>query len=111
MEPPRVAPWLPSALPAALLAGCAVIPKGAARRPAAPRETAPRKMSCPRFRRHRVALLVPLTGPNAAVGQAIANATTMALLDTNAQSLRITTYDTGTGAGLRPAGPCSTAIA
>ena len=49
--------------------------------------------------RHRVALLVPMSGPNAAIGQAIANAATMALLDTNAQNLRITTYDTSTGAG------------
>jgi len=49
--------------------------------------------------RHRVALLVPLSGENAAVGRSIANATTMALLDTNAENLRITTYDTGTGAG------------
>lgn len=47
--------------------------------------------------RHRVALLVPMTGSNAAVGQSLANATTMALLDTNAKNLRITTYDTGTG--------------
>lgn len=49
--------------------------------------------------RHRVALLVPLSGPNGSVGQSIANATTMALLDTNADNLRITTYDTATGAG------------
>ena len=49
--------------------------------------------------RHRVALLVPLTGPNAEVGQSIANATTMALLDTGAQNLRITTYDTASDAG------------
>ena len=49
--------------------------------------------------RHRVALLVPLSGENAAVGRSIANATTMALLDTNAENLRITTYDTATGAG------------
>jgi ABC-type branched-subunit amino acid transport system substrate-binding protein len=48
--------------------------------------------------RHRVALLVPLSGENAAVGRSIANATTMALLDTNAENLRITTYDTATGA-------------
>jgi ABC-type branched-subunit amino acid transport system substrate-binding protein len=48
--------------------------------------------------RHRVALLVPLTGGNGEVGQSIANATTMALLDTNADNLRITTYDTATGA-------------
>ena len=49
--------------------------------------------------RHRVALLVPLSGSNAQVGQSIANATTMALLDTNAENLRITTYDTSNGAG------------
>ncbi len=49
--------------------------------------------------RHRVALLVPLSGANAAVGRSIANAATMALLDTNAENLRITTYDTGTDAG------------
>ncbi len=48
--------------------------------------------------RHRVALLVPLSGANAEVGQSIANATTMALLDTNADNLRITTYDTAAGA-------------
>lgn len=88
-------------LPAALLAGCAVIPKGGEPvGPPPPRETAPQANVLPTDSgRHRVALLVPLSGPNAAVGQAIANATTMALLDTNAQSLRITTYDTGTGAG------------
>ncbi len=44
--------------------------------------------------RHRIALLVPTSGPNARVGESIANATTMALLDTNAGNLRITTYDT-----------------
>lgn len=48
--------------------------------------------------RHRVALLVPMSGPNAGVGQSIANATTLALLDTKADRVRITTYDTGAGA-------------
>ncbi|MFN3423304.1 MAG: penicillin-binding protein activator [Novosphingobium meiothermophilum] len=82
-----------------LLAGCAVIPKGSA--PVTePVEKAPDANVLPADSgRHRVALLVPLTGDNAAVGQAIANATTMALLDTNAANLRITTYDTATGAG------------
>lgn len=47
--------------------------------------------------RHRVALLVPLTGANSGVGQSIANATTLALLDTKATNVRITTYDTGRG--------------
>lgn len=48
--------------------------------------------------RHRVALLVPLSGSNAGVGRSLANATQMALLDANAQRVRITTYDTATGA-------------
>ena len=47
--------------------------------------------------RHRVALLVPLSGQNAAVGQSLANATTMALLDTNTSNIRITSYDTAAG--------------
>ncbi|QDZ08345.1 penicillin-binding protein activator [Sphingomonas panacisoli] len=47
---------------------------------------------------HMVALLVPLTGPNGAVGRSIANATQLALLDTNNAVLRITTYDTALGA-------------
>jgi ABC-type branched-subunit amino acid transport system substrate-binding protein len=48
--------------------------------------------------RNRVALLVPLTGGNAGVGQSIANATQLALLDTNTTQVRVTTYDTATGA-------------
>jgi ABC-type branched-subunit amino acid transport system substrate-binding protein len=48
--------------------------------------------------RHRVALLVPLSGPNAGVGQSLANATQMALLDTKNERVRITTYDTNGGA-------------
>ena len=48
--------------------------------------------------RHRVALLVPLSGANAGVGRSLANATQMALLDANAQQVRITSYDTATGA-------------
>ncbi|MEZ5708655.1 MAG: penicillin-binding protein activator [Blastomonas sp.] len=48
--------------------------------------------------RHRVALLLPLSGKDAAVGQSIANATTLALLDTKADNLRITSYDTARGA-------------
>ena len=48
--------------------------------------------------RQRVALLVPLTGANAAVGQSLANATQLAILDTKTDRIRITTYDTNTGA-------------
>ena len=48
--------------------------------------------------RHRVALLVPLTGTNAGVGRSLSNATQLALLDANASNVRITTYDTALGA-------------
>ena len=87
----------------ALLAGCAVIPKPRvieAPKPP-PAEADPDSNVLPTdANRHRVALLVPMTGANAAIGQSIANAATMALLDTNAQNIRITTYDTAMGAGL-----------
>lgn len=79
-----------------LLAGCKVIPKGVQEAPPpapVPSDTLPGDKQ-----RQRIALLVPLSGPDAALGQSIANATTMALLDTNAQTIRITTYDTATGA-------------
>jgi ABC-type branched-subunit amino acid transport system substrate-binding protein len=84
---------------ALLLAACqGVIPRGQA-----PTTPPPPKASEPApitglptdTERHRVALLVPLSGSNAGVGQSIANATTMALLDTKTERLRITTYDTG----------------
>jgi outer membrane PBP1 activator LpoA protein len=48
---------------------------------------------------HRVALLVPTTGGNAAVGQSIANAANMALLDSNVRDIKLTVYNTATGAG------------
>nr|MBA4769636.1 penicillin-binding protein activator [Sphingobium sp.] len=94
------------------LAACqSIVPKGQA--PTAP--TAPTRPSGPEVvqglptdtARHRVALLVPTTGPNAGVGQSIANATTLALMDTKTDKVRITTYDTATGA----AGAASRALA
>lgn len=85
----------------AVLAGCQVIPKGPTTS-TAPEPTptpTPSESGLPDDEeRHRVALLVPMSGTNGAVGQSIANATTMALLDTNADNLRITTYDTSTNA-------------
>jgi branched-chain amino acid transport system substrate-binding protein len=77
-----------------LVAGCNVLPKGRPKPPPpGPAVPLPTDQA-----RHRVALLVPLTGANAALGQSIANATTMALLDTQAKTLRVTTYDTAPGA-------------
>lgn len=87
---------------ALLAAGCQVIPKTeVATAPPPPAPTPePSATALPTDSgRHRIALLVPMNGETAAVGQAIANATTMALLDTSADNLRITTYDTSTGVG------------
>jgi branched-chain amino acid transport system substrate-binding protein len=85
---------------ALLAAGCNVIPKGDVETAPPPPVPAP-ELSATALPtdsgRHRIALLVPMSGETAAVGQAIANATTMALLDTNADNLRITTYNTSTG--------------
>lgn len=83
------------------LAACKVVPPGQQPPVVAPRPvpTAPPTALPEDLNRHRVALLVPLSGSNGAVGHAIENAATMALLDTNAANLRITTYDTATGAG------------
>lgn len=87
---------------ALLVAACqSIVPKGPG--PAAPTGPAPSGPDVSQglptdTARHRVALLVPMSGPNAGVGQSIANATTLALLDTKADKVRITTYDTGAGA-------------
>lgn len=82
----------------AALGACQVIPKGPRPLPAPTPTPAPSVSTLPADQqRHRVALLVPMSGSAAAAGQSIANATTMALLDTNASNLRITTYDTAQG--------------
>ncbi len=83
-------------LATAVLAGCQVIP----RTPPPPSPPPPPRITAlpSDTGRHRVALLVPLSGSNGAAGRSIANATTMAVLDTNATNLRITTYDTSAGA-------------
>ncbi|MEO5867380.1 MAG: penicillin-binding protein activator [Sphingomonas sp.] len=88
-----------------VLAGCqTVVPQGAERsnRPPPPREAPAQQQNYEGIptdtARQRVALLVPLTGANAGVGQSLANATQMALLDTRNERIRITTYDTNLGA-------------
>lgn len=84
---------------ALLAAGCQMIPKSeVATAPPAPTPEPSATVLPTDSGRHRIALLVPMSGEAAPVGQAIANATTMALLDTSAENLRITTYDTATGA-------------
>ncbi|HWK34721.1 penicillin-binding protein activator [Sphingomonas sp.] len=89
---------------AALLAGCStIVPRTGPEAPPpptkAPPSTAPATGTLPEdVERHRVALLVPLSGTNAAVGRSLANATQLALLDTQNERIRITSYDTATGA-------------
>jgi ABC-type branched-subunit amino acid transport system substrate-binding protein len=83
------------------LAGCQVVPKG---RPGPAEPTKPTAPTAPTpglptdVDRHRVAVLVPLTGDNAGVGQSIANAANLALLDTGGARIRISVYDTSKGA-------------
>lgn len=91
---------LPGLAALALVAGCAVVPKVERGAPPPPPKAPDVVSSLPTdTERHRVALLVPMTGPNAGVGRSIANATTMALFDTRTEKVRVTTYDTATGVG------------
>jgi ABC-type branched-subunit amino acid transport system substrate-binding protein len=89
---------------ASLLGGCEIVPDPAApttsaavtapavaQRPSAP-------ASAREEARHLVAVLVPLTGPNAGVGQSIANAANLALADSGGDRIRISVYDTAGGA-------------
>ena len=96
----RVSKWL-ALLGAAMLSACQVVPKGAPR-PVGPATKPPIQEPFGQLptdtQRNRVALLVPLTGPNAGVGESIANAANMAVLDTGGKTIRMTMYDTATGA-------------
>ncbi len=49
----------------------------------------------PEALRHQIALIIPLTGPDGGVGTSISNAANLALFDTKAGNLRLTTYDSG----------------
>jgi ABC-type branched-subunit amino acid transport system substrate-binding protein len=104
----RSLPGLGAAGLAALaLAGCQLVPKpNEAPPPVAPpvqAEPAPRPQPGPGLppdeTRNRIAVLVPLSGANAGVGQSVANAANLALLDSGGERIRITVYDTAkTGA-------------
>ncbi len=69
-----------------LLAACSTVPRSKAPVVAEPSDGM-----------HRVAMLLPVTGPDADVGQSIANATALALTDTKVTNIRMVTYDTGLG--------------
>ena len=57
--------------------------------PAQPVEPGP----VPEGLRHHVALIIPLSGPDGGVGTSISNAANLALFDTKAGNLRLTTFD------------------
>jgi ABC-type branched-subunit amino acid transport system substrate-binding protein len=90
---------------AVALAGCQLVPAPREEPPPPPepvRQEAPepepvRPGLPPDEIRNRVAVLVPLSGANAGVGQSIANAANLALLDTGGERIRITVYDTAQG--------------
>ncbi|HEX8192631.1 MAG TPA: penicillin-binding protein activator [Allosphingosinicella sp.] len=94
-----------AALGALALAGCQLVPQARTEGPSGPAAPAAEAQADePRLNlplgetRNRVAILVPLTGPNAAVGQSIANSANLALADTRSDKIRITAYDTAPGA-------------
>ena len=73
-----------------VLAACSAIPRGG-------QGPAPVVTPDPVDTLHRIALLLPVTGPDADVGQSIANATALAMADTKVTNIRIITYDTALG--------------
>ncbi|MBL0925602.1 MAG: penicillin-binding protein activator [Sphingomonadaceae bacterium] len=92
-QPQDIVVWLRRLLAVAmlaLLAACAPIPRGGEGPP-------PVVTPDPLDSLHRVALLLPMTGPDGDVGQSIANATALALSDTKATNIRLITYDTAQG--------------
>jgi branched-chain amino acid transport system substrate-binding protein len=95
--------WAALAMAAAALWGC--VPRARPVEtvpPPEPVQEAPRPVQPSRLpadeTRNRVAVLVPLTGRDAALGQSILNAANLALLDSGGQRIRITAYDTAAGA-------------
>lgn len=85
-----------------LMAACAAPP--VKKEAAPPPPVAPEVVVAPSIPvespKNRVALLVPTTGNNAAVGQSIANAANLALLDLGSQNIKLTVYNTAGGAAV-----------
>ena len=88
-----------------LLAGCQTAPMGP---PPGPRP-GPGPVGPVQVPQNGVAIIVPMTGGDAAVGQSIANAAKLALADTGEKSLKLTVYDSAAVGGA--AGAATRAIA
>ncbi len=82
----------------AFLAACQMVPKKPPSAPPPPVDVPTGPQLPTDATRHRIALLVPLSGTNAGVGESIANAANLAVLDTGGKTIRVTTYDTAAGA-------------
>jgi outer membrane PBP1 activator LpoA protein len=67
--------------------------------PPPPPVVVPRPAPLPVARLNKVALLVPLSGANAALGESIANAAAMAMTDLGKPQVQLITYDSAPGAG------------
>src|SRR5688500_9928478 len=102
------------ALLAMALGGCQLVPKPRPDIPPEeevrpdveqPRDEDPGPLLPAGETRNRVAVLVPTSGANAGVGQSIANAANLALLDAGGDRIRITVYDTALGGGAAAAAP------
>lgn len=82
------------------LAGCeAILPRSGRPTDTLPPTQGDIGLGIPEDGMRRVALLVPISGNYAGVGQSIANAVNMAILDTGGEGIRITTYDTAGSGG------------
>ncbi|MEO5808972.1 MAG: penicillin-binding protein activator, partial [Sphingomicrobium sp.] len=76
------------------LAACQTGPSGPGPGPYAPGPVHPVESD-----RHLVAVIVPLTGSDGAIGQSIANAANLALYDTGDKSIRLNAYDSAAPGG------------
>lgn len=88
-----------------MLAGCQTGPRG----PRLPRPGPVTPVTSIDAQRNLVAVIVPLSGSDGAVGQSIANAANLALLDSGDRNLRVTIYDSAGPGGA--AGAAARAIA
>lgn len=77
-----------------MLAGCQSVPTRSGKASTASKSDT---IILPADGKHRVALLLPITGPDGDVGRSIANATAMALIDTGNTKISVQTYDTALG--------------
>lgn len=86
-----------------VLSGCQLIRRG----PDRPLPPAPRPVPAPvvpvEGERNKVAVIVPLTGPDGGVGTSISNAANLALADSGEKSLQITIYNSAGPGGAKGA--------